>query len=52
MQKTSTQIKMEDRFVKATKGPRKSTVDYIKQLARAYSYNRLMPEGLGGFVAN
>jgi len=52
MQKTSTQVKMEDRTVKTTIGPRKSTVDFLKQLARAYSYNRLMPEGLGGFVAN
>lgn len=43
---------MEDKTVRTTNGPRKSTVDLIKQLARAYSYNRLMPEGLGGFVAN
>lgn len=52
MQKTSTQLKSEDRKIQQIVMPRKSTVDFLKQLARAYSYNRLMPEGLGGFVAN
>lgn len=52
MQKTSTQIKVEDRKVKQVSGPRKSTIDFLKQFARAYNYNRLMPEGLGGFIAN
>jgi hypothetical protein len=32
--------------------PRKSTIEFLKQFARAYSYSRKLPAGLGGFVAN
>lgn len=52
MQKTSTHFNVEDRKMQQSMTPRKSTVDFIKQFARAYSYSRRMPEGLGGFVAN
>lgn len=52
MQKTSTQLQMEGGKVQQAVMPRKSTVDFIKQMARAYSYNRMMPEGLRGFVVN
>lgn len=52
MQKTSTQITKEGREVQQNVMPRKSTIDFLKQVARAYSYNRMMPEGLRGFVVN
>ena len=52
MQKTSTQLKMEGREVQQSVMPRKSTMDFLKNYARAYSYNRMMPEGLRGFGVN
>ena len=38
--------------VAATETPRQSTLDFIKQFARIYSYNQKMPLNLGGFIAN
>ncbi len=32
--------------------PRKSTIDFIKQFARSYSYNSKLHPSLGGFIAN
>ena len=32
--------------------PRKSTIEFLKQFARAYSYNSQMPANLGSFIAN
>ncbi len=32
--------------------PRKSTIDFIKQFARSYSYNTKLQSSLGGFIAN
>lgn len=52
MQKTSTPFNVEGSKTQQTLTPRKSTVDFIKQFARAYSYSRRMPSGLGGFVVN
>ena len=52
MQKTSTHYREENKVGQSFMGPKRSTVDFIKQFARAYSYNRMVPAGLGGFVAN
>lgn len=32
--------------------PRKSTIDFLMQFARAYSYEPKMPANLGNFIAN
>ena len=32
--------------------PKPSTIDFIKQFARAYSFNALLPAALGTFIAN
>lgn len=32
--------------------PKQSTINLIKQFARAYSYNAMLQKGLGGFTAN
>lgn len=32
--------------------PRKSTIEFLKQFARAYTYQQQMPYQLGGFIAN
>lgn len=53
MQKTSTQLNIEVSKVQQTMVPRKSTIDLIKQLARAYNYSRMMmPEGMRGIAMN
>ena len=46
MQKTSTQLSYETE-VKTVKRPKQSTVDFLKQFARVYVFNELMPAGLG-----
>ncbi len=53
MQKNSTQIKSsetEQIFIIAK--PKKSTVNFLKQFARAYSFNSLLTPGLENFIAN
>ncbi len=32
--------------------PKKATVEFLKQFARAYTFCALMPAGLGEFIAN
>ena len=32
--------------------PRKSTIEFLKQFARAYTYQQQMPYQLGGYIAN
>ena len=53
MQKTSTKIKQEETSMQQVEiRPRRSTVEFIKQFARAYTFNPLLTVGLGGFIAN
>lgn len=54
MQKNSTSLTGERRCEKQTTvmRPKKTTVDLIKQFARAYAFSAMMPAGLGHFVAN
>lgn len=54
MQKNSTQLLNEnfDSNLTVTVQPRKSTLEFLKQFARAYSYQRQMPYELGSFIAN
>ncbi|MDY4942301.1 MAG: hypothetical protein SO082_03760 [Candidatus Limisoma sp.] len=33
-------------------GPRRTTIEFIKQFARAYSSNNALQLNLGGFIAN
>lgn len=39
----------EDTFVQE---PKKSTIEFLKQFARAYSFQQDLPLNLGGFIAN
>ncbi|MEF9923530.1 MAG: hypothetical protein RR061_01615 [Muribaculaceae bacterium] len=32
--------------------PKQSTIDFLKQFARVYSYNNNLRNNLGGFIAN
>ena len=54
MQKTSTSITREQGCEQQTvvMKPKKATIDFIKQFARAYAFSAVMPVGLGNFVAN
>ena len=43
-------LKTEETAVK--NGPRRTTIEFIKQFARAYSSNKALQLNLGGFIAN
>ena len=51
MHKTSTQVNYETKE-QPVKGPKATTVDFLKQFARVYSFSMMMPAGLGNFLAN
>ena len=53
MQKITTQLIKTDNDVSKTKGPRLSTINFLKQFARVYSCPIIVaaPQ-LSGFVAN
>jgi len=34
------------------RAPKKATIEFLKQFARAYTYNAGMPRGLEGIVLN
>lgn len=53
MQKIFTQVKQEGSNMQQVEiRPRQSTVEFIKQFARVYSFNPFLKVGLGGFIAN
>ncbi len=52
MDKNSTYVLIPRNSKRIAEAPRKSTIDFLKQFARAYSFNRQMPANLGGFIAN
>ena len=53
MQKISTQLQSEKPTLQSTlRKPKKATVDFIKQFARGYKFNSMMPSDLGSLVLN
>lgn len=53
MQKNSTQLL--DKKCNGTttvEKPKKTTIEFLKQFARAYSYENQLPYQLGNFIAN
>jgi len=53
MHKTTTSTNIEDDVMtSAVKGPKRSTVELIKQFARAYQYNVELPRGLESMILN
>ena len=52
MYKTTTSIKNENDVITAVKGPKKATLEFLKQFARAYQYNVEMPRGLESMILN
>ncbi len=52
MHKTTTSIKKENDVMISVKGPKKATIEFLKQFARAYQYNVEMPRGLESMILN
>jgi hypothetical protein len=54
MDKNSTQLMEKKSVLRGEQQvqPKKSTIEFLKQFARAYSYNKQMPMELGNFIAN
>ena len=52
MEKTITQIIQDCKGASSEKSPKQSTIEIIKQFARAYAFVSAMPMHLSGFNAN
>ena len=52
MHKMTTSTKQEKDVMTSVKGPRKATVEFLKQFARAYQYNVALPRGLESMILN
>lgn len=52
MHKTTTSTKNEKDVMTSVNGPKKATIKFLKQFARAYQYNVEMPRGLELMILN
>ena len=52
MHKTTTSAKKENGVITSVKGPRKTTLELLKQFARVYQYNVELPRGLESMILN
>jgi len=53
MHRTTTSTNNEnDVMMTSVKGPKQSTIELIKQFARAYKYNVELPKGLESMILN
>lgn len=52
MHKITTSTSTKKDVMTTPKGPKKATIEFIKQFARAYSYNVELPRGLESMVLN
>ena len=52
MHKMTTSTEQEKDVMTSDKGPRKATVEFLKQFARAYQYNVELPRGLESMILN
>ncbi len=52
MHRTTTSTKSEKDVISRVKGPKKATIDFLKQFARVYEYNVEMPRGLESMILN
>ena len=52
MHKMTTSTKQEKDVMTSVKGPKKATVEFLKQFARAYQYNVELPRGLESMILN
>ena len=49
---TTTETKKIKDVIATVNGPKRSTVNFLKQFARAYSYNEELPRGLESMILN
>ncbi len=52
MHKTTTSTNKESDVMTSVKGPKKTTIELLKQFARAYQYNVELPKGLESMILN
>ena len=52
MHKMTTSTKKENDVMTLVKGPKKATIEFLKQFARAYQYNTELPRGLESMILN
>jgi len=52
MHKTTTSTNKDNDVMTSVKGPKKATIEFLKQFARAYQYNVNMPRGLESMIVN
>ena len=52
MHKITTSNKTNQDVMTSVKGPKKATLEFLKQFARAYQYNVEMPRGLELMILN
>ncbi len=52
MHKMTTSTNKKNDVVDTVKGPKRSTVEFLKQFARAYQYNVELPRGLESMILN
>ena len=52
MHKTTTSTKNENDVIKRVNGPKKATIEFLKQFARVYEYNVELPRGLESMILN
>lgn len=52
MHRTTTSTNKEQDVITAIKGPKRATIEFLKQFARAYQYNAELPRGLESIIVN
>ncbi len=52
MHKTTTSTNKENDVMTAIKGPKKATLEFLRQFARVYQYNAELPRGLESIIVN
>ena len=52
MHRTTTSTNKENDVITSVKGPKQTTIELIKQFARAYQYNVELPRGLESMILN
>jgi hypothetical protein len=52
MHRTTTSTNNENDVMTSERGPKKSTIELLKQFARAYQYNVELPRGLESMILN
>ena len=52
MHRMTTSNNNQNDVIASVKGPKKATIEFLKQFARAYEYNVELPRGLESMILN